>query len=208
MKSLRRPLILLSFGQTVLLGACAEEPSSQTSEGPSESSGQVPDPSPFAECDRGTLEDDLSFVGEDGVPAPPMWIGPGVDPQTGELRLTPERSYVLSATYLALEPSDDAMAEFLSVQPALDMALRGNPGVVALQLSFSPQCMVARTFTVWEDEASMVAFVVSEAHLQAIEMFPRISRGGSTLASWSVQDATTVQLATAMERLSASEPYD
>ncbi len=46
----------------------------------------------------------------------------------------------------------------------------------ASQLGVSMSCATARTFTVWRDEAAMMAFVTSAAHGAAVARIGEISR--------------------------------
>lgn len=138
---------------------------------------------PFADCDRGTLEADL--MGQDGAgnPAPVSWAGPGVDPETGML-VDDGSTYVVSSTYLAMKPDAAAQQAFGEVIGPIVPELFGNPGVVAVQLGTSMQCASARTFTVWQDEAAMMAFVMSDAHVAAVVRIGEMSRGMSVVTHW------------------------
>lgn len=181
----------------------------------SESGSEAPDPAPdsempdaFAGCDRTALEPDAVTQDETGTPIQPRWVGPAADPQTGALALDPATPYFVSATYLPLLPSEAASTEFTSLQPALAEALATNPGVLALQLTFSPTCNAARTFTVWRDEDAMVEFVVSEAHLRAMAAFPRLSRGGSTVVAWAAAPGEAISTESGLQRLGLEASHD
>jgi heme-degrading monooxygenase HmoA len=139
---------------------------------------------PFADCDRGTLEPDLMGGDGQGNPAPLMWMGPGADPDTGEL-IDDGGTYVVSSTYLALRPEPAAQQAFGESTGPLVPELLGNPGMVAVQLGTSMQCSSARTLTVWQSEEAMMAFVTSDAHSAAIARVGEISRGDSLVTHWS-----------------------
>lgn len=167
-----------------------------------------PGDDPFADCDRGTLEEDLVVIDPMGMPGPIRWYGPGADPQTGELIDDGETTYHVSATYLALRPTQEAGEAFFSLLPALNEVLFTNPGMVALQLGDSQTCATARTFTVWTDEEAMMEFVTSEAHVQAIGQTGAISRGGSSVTSWADVPASDITWEAALARLAEAEaPY-
>lgn len=139
---------------------------------------------PFAECDRGTLEADLSGADMMGAPIPLVWMGPGVDPDTGML-IDDGSTYVVSSTYLAMKPDPVAQMAFGEVIGPIVPDLFGNPGVVAVQLGTSNACASARTLTVWQDEAAMMTFVTGDAHMAAIGRVGEISRGTSVVTQWS-----------------------
>jgi quinol monooxygenase YgiN len=221
------PLLLLS-----LLTACGDAsdpdaadttatPSDTTgddsaSTGTADSSGDAPastsgadtssstDDDPFADCDRGTLESDLMGADAMGNPIPVAWFGPGADPITGEL-IAEGTSFVVSSTYLAIKPEAAAQQAFGESVAPLVPALLANPGVVAIQLGTSMQCGSARTFTVWQDEAAMMAFVVGDAHANAIARTPEISRGGSVVTHWTATSIAEITWDEAIARIAADE---
>lgn len=159
---------------------------------------------PFADCDRGTLEDDLMGADAMGNPIPLAWFGPGADPMTGEL-VAEGTSFVVSSTYLAIKPEAAAQQAFGESVAPLVPALLANPGVVAIQLGSSMQCGTARTFTVWQDEAAMMAFVVGDAHANAIARTPEISRGGSVVTHWTASSVAEITWDEAIVRIAADE---
>jgi heme-degrading monooxygenase HmoA len=133
----------------------------------------------FAHCSSGVLEsdrgDDLALT------------GPGVDPKTGRLAAG---NYLVSTTYLALEPERTSRALELSgpvIQTLFEMK-----GFVAFSTSQSNDCAALRTLTIWESEEDMVAFVVSPAHRAAMSEVAELSRGTSKTLAWegSEKDAT------------------
>lgn len=157
---------------------------------------------PFAACNRGTLETDLESQDAAGNPAPPRWAGPGVDQATGEL-IDDGSTYVVSATYLTIKPEGPAMQAFGEVIGPVVPELLGNPGVVAFQLASSTECSSARTFTVWRDEESMMAFVMSDAHAMASARVSEISRGGSVVTHWTGAVVADITWETALTQLEA-----
>ncbi len=210
-----------SAGSTSDVGSTSE-PSDGSTSAPSESSSSsgVPDTSsgtdeststgstdPFADCRRDVLEDDFSVVDMFGMPGAVQWHGPGADPE-GELIDDSTTEYVVSTTYLALDPTAD-LDLFGELNVANSMALYGNPGMVAVQLGFSQQCAAARTFTVWESQEAMMQFVSSKAHLQSVGAFPSLSRGGSVLSVWpGTSAASDIDWDTALANLADADAYD
>lgn len=88
------------------------------------------------------------------------------------------------------------------------MALFSNPGMVAVQLADSQSCATARTFTVWTDEAAMMDFVTSDAHMASVGAFAGINRGGSTVVSWGDALVADITWDEALSRLSEVDtPY-
>ncbi len=186
-----------------------DEGSTDTGSATSESDGadETTGADPFAGCDRATLAADFGVVDPKGVPGPPRWYGPGADPKTGELLDDGETTYFVTATYLALQA--DAFPAFLELNPPLSAALFGNPGMVATQLGASFECNAARTFTVWADEAAMMEFIASEAHVAAVGAFPSLSRGSSTLSVWDeLVSPAAITWDEALSRIAAEQAYD
>lgn len=138
-----------------------------------------------AGCERGVLEDDLVGQTAEGDPTPVVWIGPGADPETGEL-LPEEGAFVVSATYLALDAAPEAQQRFGEVMGPIMGELFANPALVAVQLGTSPSCGTARTFTVWRSLEGMMSFVAGDAHMAAVASVGEISRGGSVVTHWEV----------------------
>lgn len=181
-------------------GATSDADASTSGGGDSASTGD----DPFAGCDRGALEDDLVGADAMGNPVPLAWFGPGADPMTGEL-VDDGDSFVVSSTYLAIKPEGAAQQAFgESIGPMIPELL-ANPGVVAIQLGTSMQCGSARTFTVWRDEAAMMAFVVGDAHANAIARTAEISRGGSVVTHWTATSLAEITWDEALARVAADE---
>ncbi len=162
---------------------------------------------PFAGCSRDVLEEDFGVIDPLGMPGPPRWYGPGAA-EDGTLLDDGETEYIVSVTYLALDPGADF--ELLDqLNAANAQAVFTNPGMVAVQLGGSASCGSLRTFTVWADEGAMMDFVSSKAHQQSIAAFPMLSRGGSTLSLWEEPVlASEITWEAAMERIAAAETYD
>jgi heme-degrading monooxygenase HmoA len=176
-----------------ILEACADD-DSQTVDPARERDASAPTNSNsepggnFAGCVRGSLESDLE--------ASPL-AGPGV--REGALE---PGDYVVSSTYLQIKLGKNARLQELSA-PILD-DLGSRAGLVALSLGNSRTCNVARTLTVWRDDAAMLEFVIGDAHSTAVQAVSELSRGGSVVTHWS-GDEKTASWKSAAEHLAADD---
>jgi hypothetical protein len=150
-------------------------------------------PDPFAQCKKGVIEDD--FVHD-------PWVGPGVDPMTGEIA---PGSYRVATTYLALKP--EKMQRFHELSDPVVETLFTAQGLVAVTTGSSQSCSALRTFTVWQTEEDMYAFVGSAAHAAAMPETSDLSRGTSNTISWD-GDETTATWEEATSRLAAETTGD
>lgn len=155
-------------------------------------------------CQRGVLEDDLSGQNADGSPAPVVWLGPGADPETGEL-LPADGVFVASSTYLTLEASPEAQAKFGQLMQPILGDLFTNPDLVAIQLGTSASCATARTFAVWRSLEGMMRFVAGDAHAAAVMSVGEVSRGGSVVTHWEDATIDSLDWDEATARLAATE---
>jgi heme-degrading monooxygenase HmoA len=151
---------------------------------------------PGARCTRTALEADIEY----GMPL----TGPGVDPATGKLVAPPPAGYVASTTYLALKSDAASNARFQELVGPVISDLQHQPGLRALQVSNSKECTTARTLTVWQDEAAMLAFVSGSAHAAASAGIAEISRGGSAVVHWHAMTLDQASWSYAAERLSTA----
>ncbi len=151
-------------------------------------------PDPFASCKKGELEADFA----EDMP----WAGPGVDPETGEVA---PGSYRIATTYLALRPDKQERFGELS-QPVVE-SLGTSQGLVAVKTGGSMACSSLRTYTLWESEEDMFAFVASPAHAAAMSYTSELSRGTSNTISWD-GDVATATWAEATARLAAETTGD
>lgn len=135
----------------------------------------VPDPVDPS-CTRGSLEADFAVsapmsgraVGADGALAPPP----------------AGTKYVLSSTYLRLQKGERVAKRFRELMAPINAALATHDGLMAIQFAFSEKCTVARTLSVWRDEAAMYKFVGTQAHSAAVSEVSDVSRGGSVVTHW------------------------
>ena len=153
------------------------------------------DAAPSATCERGTLE-------QDNEPQAPL-AGPGVDPETGELRAPPEGGYHMSTTYLQIKP--DAQELFFELVGPIGQQLATQPGLVAVQLTSSVECGSARTLGVWESEEAMFEFSLGDAHQAAVGRIDEVSRGASAFATWTAASLDETTWAEAAGRLAEVE---
>lgn len=142
-------------------------------------------------CTRQQLESDFG--------SEPL-IGPGVDPETGQL-LAQGEPFVVSTTYLALQGTPEAQQLFGELVEAITEDMATRDGLLAVSTGFSRECGTARTLTAWRDEEAMQAFVLGEAHIAAITAVAQVSRGGSVVMSWAESDATQVSWTQVVPRL-------
>jgi quinol monooxygenase YgiN len=115
-------------------------------------------------CTRGALEADGL------ISSPPIRLDSG--------------TYVISTTYLQIKPTKEAGRRFSEVNAPLEAELKSNPGLIQATTLVSQACNTARTLSAWKDEAAMMRFVSSPAHLAAISAIADISRGGSIVTHY------------------------
>jgi len=165
-----------------LPGSDAAPPGADAASPPAADAGPTFDP---VECRATVVQKDLASQNPEGADKPgvsPYWFGPGVDKATGKPTVPP--GAIVTTTYLQLKPSGAAQQRFGELTGPIVGTLTQSPGLVAASLVTSASCVVARTIVVWKDEATMLAFVASEAHGKAIGAVGEVSRGGSITTSW------------------------
>lgn len=145
-------------------------------------------------CTRAVLEADIQYA--------TLLTGSGVDPGTGRLVAPPPSGYAVSTTYLALKRDAASRARFQQLLGPVTSDLRHQPGLRAVQVSSSKDCVTARTLTVWQDEAAMLAFVSGTAHGNASAGIAEVSRGGSAVAHWHATTADQASWVYAAQQLS------
>jgi heme-degrading monooxygenase HmoA len=109
--------------------------------------------------------------------------------------------YVFSTTALRMKRTAASAARFRQAMELITPALQTQSGLLAQATATSERCNVARTLTVWRDEASMYAFVRGAAHRAAVQSVGEISRGGSRVTHWngSAAEATWANAAQVLE---------
>jgi hypothetical protein len=132
---------------------------------------QLPTEAELAACSRAKLERELT--------GPVRLRGSAVE--NGRLK---PGMYLFSSTYLALRTDASGQQRFNEVMGPIQRRLDAQPGLLASSATLADSCAVARTFSVWADEASMYSFVGSEAHAAAVRDVALISRGGSVVTNW------------------------
>lgn len=146
-------------------------------------------------CTRDGLEEDF---------LPGELSGSAVD-ATGKLKPPAAgTTYVISSTYLRLPKSEAATKRFNALMGPILAALPTQDGLVANQFGSSEKCTVARTLSVWRDEAAMYGFVAGEAHAAAMGDVSEVSRGGSLVTHWAGPE-TEVTWEVARTRLGADD---
>ena len=149
-------------------------------------------------CTHQYVETDLAPPG-----ATPPWMGPGADASGALVATPPASGWIVAGTYLRIDPA--GRAELDGHLGALIPALMASPGLVALSLTMSAECGTARTLSVWQDEASMMAFVMSAEHVAAMASVSNISRGGTVTEHWVAHDVADAQWPSAFTRIAESE---
>ncbi|MFO0632702.1 MAG: antibiotic biosynthesis monooxygenase [Nannocystaceae bacterium] len=145
--------------------ASGSEGAGPTSGGASESGASDGSSGASSGADATTADLDALYdcVDPGLVEARPL-SGPGFDPATG--LVDAQDSYVVSTTQIL--PIPEHNDRFLALVAAVGDQLESQPGLVAYALAVEPTCGFARTMSVWRDETSMLAFVGSGAHADAM----------------------------------------
>ena len=89
---------------------------------------------------------------------------------------------------------------FLGMSSQVERQLRSTPGAVRYGLRAAPLSKHFWTYTVWADQAAVVAFTKVEPHATAITRFVEWGSEGSGFAEWTSADAR-MNWAEALERL-------
>ena len=194
MKNLRS--LTLTLALALPLAACGSSPAATPDASTQDAAAPMFDP---AVCRGDVVQPDLSSQDATGAPIPPAWMGPGVDSSTG-LPSVPEGA-IITTTYLQLRVDEAGQRRFGELVGPVIGQLMATPGMIAVSLTNSRECGVARTLTVWQDEESMLAFVASDAHTAAMVGTAEVSRGGSITTHWIASGPDDASWARAAERL-------
>lgn len=148
------------------------------------------------ECRAVAVQSDLlsqSPEGPEKPPVKPYWFGPGVDKTTGK-PIVPAGA-IVTTTYLQLRTEPASQKRFGELSGPIVGTLMASPGLVGASIVLGQKCQVARTLVVWKDEASMLAFVSSKAHSDAIGAVGEVSRGGSITTNWVAEGEPSFEVA-------------
>lgn len=159
--------------------------------------GAPPGPAPNAACAPEKIETDL-------MSAP--FAGPGVDPATKALALTPGTTYVVSSTYGVPKPGEGGASvsdRYQQLFGAVQTELEAQPGLVAYQLASSPGCGSGRTLAVWKSEADMYAFVTAPAHLAAMNAVGEVLQPNYAVTHWSASSPEAITFAEGVRQIAA-----
>lgn len=137
------------------------ESGAASSSGPGESGGADTSSTGSAPVDV----DMLAACPEDDLGVEP-WRGAAFDPETGELVAPLPVPHIVATTVGWPKSEDFDMLEGYTTSVVGDVFQR--PGLLGATFGFSQSCGSARTLTLWADEASMMEFVVGDAHSDAI----------------------------------------
>ncbi|WP_437605444.1 antibiotic biosynthesis monooxygenase [Sorangium sp. So ce834] len=172
-----------------LLSGCGSDTGATPSDAPSDA--------PPAGCTGGVLEADLEAD---------QLSGPGVDPATGALLPPPEgSSYTVSATYGMPRPGEAVMEKYVQYFGAIQAQLASQPGLVAIQLAQSPSCGSGRTLAVWSSTEAMYEFVMSPAHLAAMDAVNELLLPNYAVTHWEAARADEVTMAEGALHIQATD---
>ncbi|AUX34546.1 MULTISPECIES: antibiotic biosynthesis monooxygenase [Sorangium] len=172
-----------------LLSGCGSDTGATPSDAPSDA--------PPAGCTGGVLEADLE--------ADPL-SGPGVEPATGALLPPPEgSSYTVSATYGMPRPGEAVMEKYVQYFGAIQAQLASQPGLVAIQLAQSPSCGSGRTLAVWSSTEAMYEFVMSPAHLAAMDAVNELLLPNYAVTHWEAAGPDDVTMAEGALHIQATD---
>lgn len=178
-KSDSRKVFACVVAVTALFGACDDSSSKKAS------------------CSSSALEADLEAT---------PFMGPGVDPASGALKLTAGKQYMVSATYGVPVPGTDGApvtAEYETIFQGVAEQLMHEPGLVGFKLASSDACASGRTLAVWESEEAMYAFVTSPAHLLAMQRVDAILQPGYGVTHWTANAREEMSFEEGVKRLAA-----
>jgi heme-degrading monooxygenase HmoA len=116
--------------------------------------------------------------------------GPGYSLDAGLLAAVPESgSFVASGTVLVVGDGSDSQALFDQHVEAIQAALPNAPGLVGFSLrrNLLGDQTANRTMTVWESDDAMWNFVLSEAHLAAMEDVGKIAAAGTKVVNFLIK---------------------
>jgi len=103
---------------------------------------------------------------------PTPFMGPGFDPDTGELVAPLEPPYIVAATIGWPKPEPQFFEELGMHSELVSTEVFGSEGLIGASFGGSEVCGNARTLTIWADEEALMNFVFSGAHLAAIAIVP------------------------------------
>ncbi|MCH9683337.1 MAG: hypothetical protein K0V04_18015 [Deltaproteobacteria bacterium] len=187
------PLLLT---MVLLAPACSDDDSSADGEAQASSGTAASEPSTGAATDDPAATDgstgmvDSSGGGIDldalyDCEDPDLFVaqplsGPGIDPMTGELVEPLQTEYFVHTTQILVRP--EQMETFFAVNGTVVDQLLTSEGLLGFSLALEPTCGFARTMAVWADERSMLMFVGTGAHLDAMTQVADLAITGRTTA--------------------------
>jgi heme-degrading monooxygenase HmoA len=102
------------------------------------------------------------------------WSGPAFDPTTGALLAPLPEGHVEAVVngWRRRDPEAQALREQYGMQVFNDVFTRD--GLLGFEAVESDLCDISISHTLWRDEASMLAFVRGEAHVEAMRAAPQM----------------------------------
>lgn len=134
--------------------------------------------------------------------------GPGFDSEANALKSAKDSPYVVALTWLQVKNAPGPGGRFGEHANAAGTSLfeEGLEGFVGVSFR-----NIGRlnwwTMTVWEDEASMAAWVYSGVHLEAIEAFPDVAANARKAVVERDADEVPMDWDEALSILDAQEDY-
>lgn len=180
-------------------GSVGSDPSGGASVG-----GGVDGPASTSDSDGPSLDEVLSCTDPAADLSP--WIGPELGADGLPTRDESE-SFVAHATEVLLRPTMEAGVEFQERVEAIAAQALGTPGFLGFRTRIDASCGIARTMGIWSSEESMMGFVYSGAHLEAIARTAVLSMGGRTTHFGITRSDLPLEWNTAMERLADASPF-
>jgi len=118
-------------------------------------------------CGATPAATNLTDCEETDLPAVPGFFGSAVE--TGKLTKKPGKAYMVVATHFLMSTKPNAEEIFQNLMNKVQPAIQKADGLLGASLTFSHKCKYGRTLTVWKDEASMMKFVTTGAHGEAVK---------------------------------------
>ena len=162
------------------------------------------DDTPDAAPDAAPSLQTLAACPEDDF-APTPFAGPAFDPETG-LPLGPlPTPHIVATTAGWARPEPEHQEALGQASGAVSAAVFESPGLLGVSFGGSQACGTARTLSLWADEAALMAFVLGDAHRQAMPIVPRATLGWET-THWTEQSTAPTTWQRAREALAEARP--
>jgi hypothetical protein len=130
----------------------------------------------------------LAACGADKPSLDQPFEGPGWDADKKATKDTTQRRLIAAATRLVVKAADPrSHTTFLKVMGPINDQLEKTPGLVGHSTRIFADLSEDWTFSVWESEADLAAFVTSDAHMDAIDEMQDFALP-SYVVMWEIQN--------------------